>query len=72
MYTSAQGAANIAATPLQNPDPSTIDDVSDLTPPLNAGGQPDTRFSLGLNVTRYYEVVRTSFRDHFVRNQAVA
>lgn len=29
--------------------------MSDLTPPLTAGGQADTRFSLGLNVTRFYE-----------------
>lgn len=54
-WPTSQGADNVAATPLANPDPASIYDVSDLTPPLTAGGQADTRYTLGLNVTRYYE-----------------
>ena len=55
----------MAAIPLPNPDPSTIFDVSDVTPPLTAGSQPDTRYALGLNVTRYYEVAPGGASDGF-------
>jgi hypothetical protein len=56
MYSTAQGADNVPATPLAPPSPAVFD-ASDLTPLFGAGGQPDTRYSLGLNVTRYFEQI---------------
>eukprot|EP00931_Biecheleriopsis_adriatica_P087861 TRINITY_DN62274_c0_g1_i1.p1 TRINITY_DN62274_c0_g1~~TRINITY_DN62274_c0_g1_i1.p1 ORF type:complete len:1083 (+),score=173.21 TRINITY_DN62274_c0_g1_i1:469-3249(+) len=55
MYSSSRGGAAVAVHPSPSPLPTGVVAEHDITPALLAPGQIDTRFPLGLQVTRAWE-----------------